>query len=154
MQLLHFRSPFSREYEELRSIVKSEWPRMTFRTQSIKKEYQDLIELTDRGEFSLSGSCSNCQYLLVSKAVRYMERIGADYLVTGWIPGLHGISSEEGSAIAQATGLTGRMLHPLAQVNPLELPENLGTWTKARSRRKSPESTMARLTEWANALDL
>lgn len=154
MQLLHFRSPFSRECEELRPIVKSEWPRMTFRTQSIKKEYQDLIELTDCGEFSLSGSCSNCQYLLMSKAARYMERIDADYLVTGWVPGSHGMTLDEGAAIARTVGLTGRLLHPLSQVNPLELPENLASWTKARSRRKSPDSTMLRLSEWADALEL
>jgi adenylyl- and sulfurtransferase ThiI len=85
--LLHFRSPFSREFEGLRQLVRAEWPHTIFRTQSIKKEYRRLVEVTDDGEFSLPLSCYNCRKLLFAKAARYMERIGAEYIVSGEIPG-------------------------------------------------------------------
>jgi len=128
IQLLYFRSPFSRECEELRELVKSEWTRATYRTQSIKKDYQDLISLTREGEFSLEQSCRSCQSLLLSKTARYMDRIGADFVVTGCIPGKHGLAMQEASDIAARVGLEGRILNPLLAEDPLNLPEQLASW--------------------------
>jgi len=128
VQLLYFRSPFSRECENIRQLVKSEWPRTTFRTQSIKKDYQDLIALTDEGKFSLSGSCRNCQSLLLSKTVRYMERVEAEYVVTGCLPGSHGLTIQDVSSIAAKEGLEGRILNPLLSKYPLRLPDDLSSW--------------------------
>jgi len=128
VQLLYFRSPFSRECEELRQIVKSEWPSATYRTQSIKKDYQDLISLTDKGEFSLAQSCRSCQSLLLSKTARYMDRIDAEFVVTGCIPERHGLTTQTASDVAARSGLEGRILNPLLAEDPLSLPDELGSW--------------------------
>ena len=111
--LLHFRSPFSREFEDLRQLVKAEWPNAIFRTQSIKKEYRRLVEVTDEGEFSLSLSCFNCRSLLFAKAARYMERIGADYLVSGEVPGASHLTAKQRRSITEDLGIADRILRPL-----------------------------------------
>ncbi len=111
--LLYFRSPFSREFEDLRQLVKTEWPHAIFRTQSIKKEYRRLVEVTDEGEFSLSLSCYNCRSVLFAKAARYMERIGAEYLVSGDVPGANQLTARQIRGIAENLGVAGRILRPL-----------------------------------------
>jgi hypothetical protein len=128
VQLLHFRSPFSRECEELRPLVKTEWPKSTFRTQSIKKDYKELIALTEDGDFSLAGSCKRCQSLLFSRAVRYMERIGADYIVTGAIPGKHGLLADDLMEIIRAEGLEGRVLSPHLRRRARSIPAKIDRW--------------------------
>lgn len=111
--LLYFRSPFSREFEDLRQLVKTEWPHAIFRTQSIKKEYRRLVEVTDEGEFSLSLSCYNCRSLLFAKAERYMERIGAEYIVSGEVPGANQLTAKQLRGIAENLGVADRILRPL-----------------------------------------
>lgn len=154
IQLLHFRSPFSRECEELRLLVKSEWSGTTFRTQSIKKDYQDLIALTDEGEFSLSGSCRSCQSLLFSKAARYMERIGADYVVTGYIPGKHGLETQDIVAYAAKAGLEGRVLNPLLTEDLLSIPNDLNSWTNVKSQTRDTSEIEELLLSVADELGL
>lgn len=140
VQLLHFRSPFSRECEELRQLVKTEWSHATFRTQSVKKDYQDLIALTEEGEFSLTGSCRSCQALLFSKAARYMERIGADYLVTGGVSEKHGFSPQDLSTIVAMEGLDGRVLSPLLMERPLRIPRDLNAWADEKRHTRNPDT--------------
>ena len=111
--LLYFRSPFSREFEDLRQMVRTEWPHAIFRTQSIKKEYRRLVEVTDEGEFSLSRSCYNCRSLLLTKAIRYMERVGAEYVVSGEIPAADHLTAEQRRGIAEELGVADRILRPL-----------------------------------------
>jgi hypothetical protein len=111
--LLHFRSPFSREFEDLRQLVRSEWPHAIFRTQSIKKEYRRLIEITDDGKFSLPLSCHNCLSLLFAKATRYMERIGAEYMISGEVPGHSARATKRLRDVARDLGVDGRILRPL-----------------------------------------
>jgi hypothetical protein len=135
LHLLHFRSPFSREQDELRSLIKSQWPRATFRTQSVKKEYQDVIAVSEAGEFSLPESCRRCRALLLSKAGRYMERVGAEYLVVGDTGNRHGLSGQDTLAIARALGLEDRVLVPLLMEDPLFVPEKLSAWSLATQHR-------------------
>jgi len=137
IQLLHFRSPFSHECDDLRQLVKAEWPRSIFRTQSIKKDYQDLITLTAEGEFSLAESCRSCQSLLLSKAARYMERVGADYVVSGAIPGKHGRAprSECGGDVEY---LSGRILSPLLMRQPLKIPIDVSSWADKKRQTRDP----------------
>ena len=154
VQLLYFRSPFSRECEELRQLVKSEWAGFTFRTQSIKKDYQDLIALTNEGEFSLSGSCRSCQNLMFSKAARYMERIEADYVVTGGIPGNHGLAVQDSSAAAAMAGLDGRILNPLLTELPLRTPDDLSAWADENWQTRDPKNVKDLLPGLAEKLGL
>ncbi len=131
LHLLHFRSPFSREQDELRSLIKSEWPHATFRTQSVKKEYQDVIAVSEEGEFSLPESCRRCRRMLLSKAGRYMDRVGAEYLVLGDTGNRHGLTGQDTLTIARAYGLEGRVLVPLLMEDPLAVPEEVGAWSLA-----------------------
>ena len=154
VQLLYFRSPFSHECDELRQLVKSEWPQTTFRTQSIKKDYQDLIALTDEGEFSLSGSCRSCQSLLFSKTARYMERVGADYVVTGCLPGRHGLTLQGASAVVGKEGLEGRILNPLLTEHPLRLPDDLSSLAAEKLQTRDSDGIEERLLSMADELGL
>jgi len=134
VQLLHFRSPFSRESDDLRQLVRSEWPRTIFRTQSIKKEYRRLVGVAADGAYSLPQSCLNCRSLLLGKAVRYMERVGADYLVTGELPGAHGVDAAELLRIAEDWGVSNRVLRPLCCPQHLDDGSDLSVWAKHRAR--------------------
>ena len=140
--LLYFRSPFARECGGLRQLVKHEWPRASFRTQSIKKEYQDVLAVSDEGEFSPRESCRRCRALLLSKAARYMERVQAEYLVLGDVGGGDFLTATDTIAVAEAAGLAGRVLVPLLHPSPLGMPASLAEWTPAgvslRSGGKSP----------------
>jgi len=110
--LLHFRSPFAREFDDIRQLVRDEWPGVSFRTQSLKREYRRLIGLSEES-FSLSRSCVNCRTLLLARALRYMEKIGAELIVTGEIAGRHGLWGTGLARIAESVGLEGRILRPL-----------------------------------------
>ncbi len=112
LQLLHFRSPFAVESEEFRDVVRTEWPGTTLRTQSLKREYRRFVE-PDAEPFSLRRACIHCRSLLIAKSVRYMERIGADYLVTGERLGRRGLGDEDMDRLAERHGVQGKVLRPL-----------------------------------------
>lgn len=154
VQLLYFRSPFSHECEDLRQLVKSEWSNCTYRTQSIKKDYQDLVPLTEEGAFSLARSCRSCQSLLLSKTARYMDRIGADYVVTGCIPGKHGLPAQSASDIAARAGLEGRILNPLLAEDPRHIPMDLGAWARQETTTRSEEEISEMVLQLAGELGL
>ncbi|MBU0595220.1 MFS transporter [Candidatus Bipolaricaulota bacterium] len=127
-----------------------EWPRTVFRTQSIKKEYRRLVATSADGEYSLARSCLNCRSLLFGKAVRYMERVGADYLVTGELPGVRGVDTSELSRIAGTLGISGRILRPLCCPQHLENGSDLSAWANHRakpSKRLNDPSELAELAE-------
>jgi tRNA-uridine 2-sulfurtransferase len=154
VQLLYFRSPFSHECEELRQLVKSEWSSSTYRTQSIKKDYQDLVSLTGEGAFSLAQSCRSCQSLLLSKTARYMDRIGAEFVVTGCIPGKHGLTAQDASDVAARTGLEGRILNPLLTEDPRQLPVDLAAWANRKPQTRNADDMADLVLQLAGELGL
>ncbi len=144
--LLYFRSPFSREDEGFRQLVRSEWPNAVFRTQSIKKEYRRLVEITESGEFSLSQSCYNCRSLLFAKAVRYMERIGAEYLVSGEVPGSSELTARQVRGIAERLGVADRILRPLCVDGSQSRSDGLEQWLdRDGCRRRSGRAVVEKL---------
>ena len=126
--LLYFRSPFSREFEDLRQMVRTEWPHAIFRTQSIKKEYRRLVEVTEEGEFSLPLSCHNCRSLLFAKAARYMERVGAQYIVSGEMPGENPRAEKRLRGVIEALGVDDRILRPLCVGSSRRRARGLEKW--------------------------
>lgn len=128
--LLHFRSPFSREPEDLRCLAKSEWPGTTLRTQSLKREYRRLVDTRCSGDFSLAESCVRCRRLLLQRAEKYMARTEAEFLVTGEIPEANGVSRQSMEQLSSDSGLEGRVLRPLCSKSPLRIPTDLRTWSK------------------------
>jgi len=152
--LLYFRSPFSREFEDLRQLVKTEWPHAIFRTQSIKKEYRRLVEVTDEGEFSLSLSCYNCRSVLFAKAERYMERIGAEYIVSGEVPGANQLTAKQLRGIAENLGVADRILRPLCVGASRGRVRGLEKWLDRNQDGKRQRSGRALLTKLAGDVGL
>lgn len=137
ISLLHFRSPFSSELDSLRELVKTEWAGVPFRTQSLKREYRRFTD--PAAEFSLRGACLNCRMLQLSRAARYMQRVRADYLVTGDRIGVRGIGAEDFAEVTSRTGLEGRVLRPLCHPT-LRKPRTLGEWAALEPSRTAVAS--------------
>lgn len=57
-----------------------------------------------------------------------MDRIEADFVVTGCIPGNHGLTVQDAAGVASRAGLEGRILNPLLAENPLNVPDELDSW--------------------------
>ena len=83
-----------------------------------------------------------------------MERIGADYLVTGGIPGKHGVTAQDLSTIAAVEGLDGRVLNPLLMERPLRIPSNLNAWADEKRHTRAPDSIEGLLPRLAGKLGL
>jgi len=152
--LLHFRSPFAHEPEDLRQLVKDEWPGISLRTQSLKREYRRLIEATEAESFNLSRSCLSCRRLLLGRAVRYMERTGAQYLVTGEVLGQHGLGKPELLDLAESFGLEDRILRPLCSRSRPDDVGALSAWTKLSNGRKSSGQASAMIEKLAERVGI
>ncbi len=152
--LLHFRSPFAREPEDLRQLVKDEWPGVPLRTQSLKREYRRLIDAPGSDSFSLSQSCLSCRRLLIARAIRYMERSGAEYLVTGEILGQHGLGKQELLGLAEGFGLKDRILRPLCSGSSVNGGGELSTWTRITNGRRTSVWAPATLRKLADRLGI
>lgn len=152
--LLHFRSPFAKEPEDLRQLVREEWPGVPLRTQSLKREYQCLIDSANGDSFNLSHSCLSCRKLLLTRAIRFMHRVGAELLVTGELPGQHGVGASALAGMSESLGLAGRILRPLFSQEPMSVPESLSSWAKLSSGRTRPASTIRGLLDLASGLGI
>lgn len=152
--LLHFRSPFAREPEDLRQLAREEWPGVTLRTQSLKREYQDLIDSACGDSFNLSRSCLSCRTLLLTRAIRYMHRVGAEFLVTGEIPGQNGVSTKALVGISESLGLAGQILRPLFSRSPLGMPGSLSSWARLSNRPTRPTGAIRTLLDLASQLEI
>jgi tRNA-uridine 2-sulfurtransferase len=152
VQFLHFRSPFAAESEELRDLVRGEWAGTVLRTQSLKREYRRFVEPSADG-FSLRHACIQCRSLLIARSARYMERVGADFLVTGERIGRHGLGCEEMDWVAERYGMQGRILRPLCHRAPLgETP--LSAWGRLGTPRSLRVVKDGELLHWALDLGL
>jgi len=154
VHLLHFRSPFSRELDDLRQLVRAEWSGTVYRTQSIKKDYRRLIGTAPEGGFSHARSCYNCRYLLLAKAKRYMERIGAAYIVTGEVLTAGGPSSDDLIEMTARLGMRSRILRPLLSSIGADAPRDLTSWARRKGRVRSTKSKHALLGEAAADLGM
>lgn len=128
VRLLHFRSPFFRDYEPIKELAGELWD-LSFRSQSLKREFQELSGLNS-GPYELRLSCFSCRRLMLQKGLRFMKRVGADFLVTGEILGGKGLGLLELEEIARQAGAEGLVLRPLsAKLLPETLPEREG-WVR------------------------
>jgi hypothetical protein len=152
IQLLHFRSPFAAENEELRDVVRDEWSGTTLRTQSLKREYRRFVE-PEEEPFSLRRACIQCRALLVARSIRYMERTKADYLLTGERLGRHGLGCEEMNWLAERYGVQGRILRPLCH-RPGRSLAALPAWGRLDATETPRAMEDSELAELAAALGL
>jgi hypothetical protein len=125
VRLLHFRSPFFRDYEPIKELAQGLW-NVSFRSQSLKKEFHELSDF-DNGPYQLRLSCFGCRRLMLRKGLRYMRRVGADFLVTGEVLGKRGLGLFELEEVARQAGVEGLVLRPLsAKLLPETLSEREG----------------------------
>jgi len=135
-------------------MIREEWPGVPLRTQSLKREYRRLVDAEDESAFSLASSCLSCRKLLLSRASRYMERIGASYLVTGDVVGVNGVQRSDLTDLAEAGGLSGRVLRPLCMENPTMPRGGLAGWTETGSWRRRRADNSSLLKELAERVGI
>jgi tRNA-specific 2-thiouridylase len=152
VHLLHFRSPFAAETEDLRLLVRDEWPRSVFRTQSLKREYRKFLE-PDGDSFSAKRACQNCRSLLLSRGVRYMTRIGAEYIVTGDMLGRNGLGAPELMELDEQAGVSRRVLRPLCFDYESDAP-SVEAWADLNAVARSASRSGDRIGELAASLGI
>ncbi len=155
--LLYFRSPFFEEVDGLRELVRDEWPGVVFRTQSLKNDYRRLVNILPGQPFSLSRSCLSCRTLMLSRAIRFMQRLKADFIVTGELMDNHGLSEQEMERITEDLGISGFVVRPLsARLLPETIPERKG-WVDRDllgSLRAGENDKQEVLLDWGTELGL
>jgi tRNA-specific 2-thiouridylase len=140
VRLLHFRSPFFCDYEKSRDLSEEHLKEADFRSQSIKKDFRIVAQSTADGIYSLPTGCFNCRALMLRKAIRYMRKVGAEFLVTGEIIGERGLEAEDILRLTEEASATGLVLRPLsAKSLPETIAEEEG-WVK-RSHMKALRSS-------------
>jgi hypothetical protein len=140
VKLLHFRSPFFCDYEQSRDLAASHLEDPDFRSQSIKKDFKSVAQLTANGTYNLPTGCFNCRALMLRKALRYMHKLGADFLVTGEIVGERDLHEAEILRLTEEAEATELVLRPLsAKLLSPTIAEVMG-WVK-RSHMKALRST-------------
>lgn len=115
VNLLTFRSPFYEEYERVKNLAHTFFPGANFRSQSVKKRCHNILQTTDSYEsVPLRKACLGCQRVLLSRGKRFMERVEADFLATGYRPENGGVMPEDVLQVERNLGLAGRVFRPLA----------------------------------------
>jgi len=134
VRLLHFRSPFFSDSNRTKEIALSLWklPKGALRTQSLKKEYHAMANISQNGGYCLKSCCTGCRTLMLRKALRFMKRAKAHFIVTGEIVGARGLGKQDILRITEAAGAQDLILRPLsAKLLPSTLAERNG-WVKRR----------------------
>ncbi len=140
VRLLHFRSPFFCDYEQSRELAELHLTESDFRSQSIKKDFKSVAQSTADGTYNLPTGCFNCRALMLRKALRYMRKIGADFLITGEVVGERDVQANDIAQLTEEAGATGHVIRPLsAKLLPITIAEEEG-WVK-RSHMKALRST-------------
>jgi hypothetical protein len=84
------------------------------------------------GSYDIKSCCTGCRKLMIRKALRYMKKVGADFIVTGEMVGVRGLGTEDLLQLARDSGAGDRVLRPLsAKLLPPTLPEREG-WVERR----------------------
>lgn len=132
VHLLHFRSPFFRDYDYTKELGQH-WFSSSFRSQGVKREFADLTNIPHTGGYDRKSCCTGCRTLMIRKGLRYMHKIGADFLVTGEIVGTRGLEAEDVLRLTCDAGASERVVRPLsAHRLPFTQPEREGLIDRSR----------------------
>ncbi len=146
VRLLHFRSPFFRHFNESKSLARQLWL-PPVHSQSIKNDSRELTNMN--GAYSLKNCCMGCRGLMLRRGLRYMRRVGADFLVTGEVLGTRGLGRAELAALDAPLKDADRVLRSLsAGLLAPTLPQREG-WVPPEQVRAftadTPEETLLAL---------
>ena len=132
VQLLHFRSPFFRDYDYTKELGQH-WFSSKFRSQGVKREFADLTNIPHTGGYDRKSCCTGCRTLMIRKGMRYMHKVGAEFLVTGEIVGTRGLEADDVLRLTSDAGASDRVVRPLsAQQLPRSRPEREGWVDRGR----------------------
>lgn len=96
---------------------------------NIAEEYLDVVKHPKFGYGKHMNPCMDCRIIMLKKAKEYMQKIGADFVITGEVLGQRPKSQHRHSLedIEKEAGLEGRLVRPLTAKNlPPTKPEEEG----------------------------
>lgn len=148
LHALHFTSPFctcSRQISgqagtlgtgcHSQAQVVAERLGIPIRAVSKGKEYIDIVRNPKHGRGSAMNPCIDCRIFTLRKGKKYMEEVGASFLVTGEVLGQRPMSQRVDAlrAIEKHSGCAGLVLRPLSalQLEPT-IPEREGWVDRAK----------------------
>lgn len=87
-----------------------------FITLQLDERYLNIVENAKHGYGSALNPCVDCRIHMFSRAAKYMEHIGADFVFTGEVLGQRPMSQLKNSMrrIEKNAGLEGKLLRPLS----------------------------------------
>ncbi|RJP18027.1 MAG: hypothetical protein C4520_15185 [Candidatus Abyssobacteria bacterium SURF_5] len=118
---------------------------------SVTDDYLDIIKHPPHGWGSSMNPCIDCRIFMFRKAKEYMERTGADFIVTGEVLGQRPMSQHMHAirTIERESGLDGLVVRPLcAKLLPPSKPEQEGLIDREkmlsiRGRSRKPQIRLA-----------
>lgn len=123
VKFLSFRSPFFRDYERTKELANRLF-NCSFRSRGLKLDFIELASIQGKGGYELRSCCFKCRKQLLQRAMRYMKKFGADFVISGEIVGKRGLGVEEILQLDKEAGAYDRVLRPLsAKLLPPTLPE-------------------------------
>ncbi len=131
VKILHFRSPFFRDYDRTKELSKEHF-KCSFRSQSVKKDFTEPTRISQSGGYDMKSCCTGCRTLMLRKALRYMKKVHADFIVTGEIVGMRGLWADDVVEMTEELGAEDLVLRPLsAKLLPPTLAEREG-WVRRK----------------------
>ncbi len=114
-------------------------------------EYLDIVKNPRYGRGSSMNPCKDCRIFMLKRAKDYMQKVGADFIVTGEVLGQRPMSQQREAMrlIERKSGLEGLIVRPLcAKLLPPSLPEKEGLIDRERllaieGRSRKPQIQMA-----------
>jgi len=113
------------------------------------QKFIDIVENPQYGHGKNMNPCTDCRILMLTEARKYMELVGADFVVTGEVLGQRPMSQvgNKLNLTEKKSGLKGKLLRPLsARLRPPTEPEVTGMVDReqleaiqGRSRRRQLE---------------
>jgi len=110
LHLLHVQSPFFGRRDDVRAVAERLFPDLPLRCQTLKRDYLNL----DCAACGLPFPCGVCRLVLLKKAARAAQRIGAEVIGTGELLDGGGLGPADLETLDGAAGLAGRVVRPLA----------------------------------------
>ncbi len=119
---------------------------------NVAQEYLEVVKHPKFGYGSHMNPCVDCRIFMLKKAKKYMEEIGADFVITGEVLGQRPKSQYRTALknIEKEAGLEGKVLRPLTAKNLEETePEKMGLIEREKlldfqGRNRKPQMALAK----------
>jgi len=146
--ILTFRSPFFSYYDEVKEIASSLWPEVQFRSKSIKRRTESIAKSGSHDLGEGDSFCLRCRLDLLKTGGEFLDRVGADFLVSGAMPGLKGETwVKKLEEIERRAGVEGLVFRPLSPEINNSLPERKGWVSSEVGLEESNEKALESLVE-------